>query len=165
MNRSSAPTTRESITARLAPGPLPPLESTLAAPLRSADADGAERGPTMLAPAAAATRSTSQVLIRAAPRARRSQPICSSTAPADAKRLTRDRRVVERELAPAAELLALLVALARDHEHVARLCLRDRLVDRDRTVCDRADRRHGGGNGVAAARATPVARRLGARRT
>src|SRR4030088_1181458 len=102
MNRSSAPTTRESITARLAPGPAPtPAPCSTLVP---AGGEERARAPTMLAPAAAATCSTSQILIRAALRARLLQPMCSSTAPAHAQRLARDRRVVERELAPAREL-------------------------------------------------------------
>ncbi len=60
------------------------------------------------------------------------RPLCKR------QRLARHRHIVERHLATARELLALLVALARDHQHVARACRPDRLVDRDRAVCDRA---------------------------
>ena len=47
-----------------------------------------------------------------------------------AQRLARHRHVVERLLAAARELLALLVPLAGDHHHVARLGQRHRAVDR-----------------------------------
>ena len=84
---------------------------------------------TSSAPAAAATRGASQPLtpraslrprLKATSSARsRGCPACDALA--GAQRLPGDRHVVEGHLAAPGELLALLVALAGDHEHVARL--------------------------------------------
>src|SRR5215218_2917826 len=67
-------------------------------------------------------------------------PAASATSSGDqsrTQRLTRDGDVVERQLAPARELLALLVALARDDDDVARPGERDGALDRGVAVDDR----------------------------
>ena len=70
------------------------------------------RGPATSAPAGSVARSAagvSRITVRVPDRA-----------PQPAQGVARDLAVVERELAPALELLSLLVALARDHHDVAR---------------------------------------------
>src|SRR5919206_3944746 len=103
------------------PSTLPPTRPTKRSPCPTARESMTTRcgpaacgaGLTSRAPAAWATRSGDQ----------------SRT-----ERLAGDGDVVERDLAPAGELLALLVALAGDHQHVARLGHVDRLLDRRTAV-------------------------------
>src|SRR5215218_2480636 len=123
-NRSPGSIARESITARTGPPPRP-------------------RAPrTSSAPAAPAIRWSLQRLTPGwAPlwRAASSRPGVSRRAPLRrlarlAERGARDLDVVERLLAPAGELLPLLVALAGDHDDVARLGQLDRLGDRRAAV-------------------------------
>ena len=108
-NRSPGPAWRESMLARRGPG-------SLAAPWTARPRDAA--------PAARATRAASQPSRGLPARSTRLRPSAITRwprgSPAGAQRLPGDGHVVEGHLAAPGQLLPLLVALAGDHQHVAR---------------------------------------------
>src|SRR3954452_18298543 len=138
--------------ARSAPGCAHRAASACSGPTRTphaplASACGANRPPSTFSPASPTKRAPSPtprepLTPRCGPGA--CGPVLTSRAPAACatrsgdqsrtERLAGDGDVVEGDLAPAGELLALLVALAGDHEDVAGLGHLDRLLDRGAAV-------------------------------